>query len=156
MDSIRSLSTTSSWGPPEGGLKICYHLDPIACPKISLGAANVSVYEKYWKRWHVQREVNRNLLEPFNHYLLPHYLSCPEWIAVFCCNIFFFQETRLSLCSSASAENVASVRAQRPTSVRWHGEFNKYPSAPSHSHFLLMPDFLFNFSVMWAYNSRSI
>lgn len=44
MDSTQSLSTTSSCGPPEGGLKICYQLDPVACPKISLGAADVSVY----------------------------------------------------------------------------------------------------------------
>lgn len=37
-----------------------------------------------------------------------------------------FQETKLFLCSSDSAENVASARAQRPTSVRKLGESCNY------------------------------
>lgn len=50
-----------------------------------------------------------------------------------------FQETKLFLCSSDSAESVASARAQRPTSVRWLGEswnYHLYLSSISSSLFI--------------------
>ena len=51
--------------------------------------------------------------------------------------VVFLQETKLSLCSSPSADNVTSVRAPSQTSVWQHGELHKHPLPASVIHFLM-------------------